>query len=243
VVAADPSLERQRVTTPIDPGSYDAVLLDVGGVLVLPDPTVIAPLLEYYGATADVHTHHRAHYAAMASKSRAGVGEVDWDEFDRAYVTHVGVSGDDVAEAAFVLGRTRTAHLWRWPIASSVEAVHALHARGVPLGIVSNATGQVEAMLRRLGICQVGEGVGATVCCVVDSHVVGVAKPDPAIFDHALVHLDGVRRERVVYVGDSVTMDVGGARAAGLRPILLDPHDDHRGADFERIGSLLDLLG
>jgi FMN phosphatase YigB (HAD superfamily) len=37
-------------------------------------------------------------------------------------------------------------------------------------------------------------------------------------------------------------MDIGGARAAGLHPILLDPHDDHPGADFERITSLGDLL-
>ena len=48
---------------------------------------------------------------------------------------------------------------------------------------------------------------------------------------------------RIAYVGDSVTMDIGGARAAGLHPILLDPHDDHLGADFDRIGSLMELIG
>ena len=37
-------------------------------------------------------------------------------------------------------------------------------------------------------------------------------------------------------------MDVGGARAAGLHPILLDPHDDHPEADFDRIITLLELL-
>ena len=72
---------------------------------------------------------------------------------------------------------------------------------------------------------------------------VGVAKPDPHIFDFALPYFDVIERDRIAYVGDSVTMDVGGARAAGLHPILLDPHDDHVGADFDRIGSLLDLLG
>ena len=40
----------------------------------------------------------------------------------------------------------------------------------------------------------------------------------------------------------SVTMDVHGSRAAGLLPILLDPYDDHDGADFLRVRSLLDLL-
>jgi FMN phosphatase YigB (HAD superfamily) len=37
-------------------------------------------------------------------------------------------------------------------------------------------------------------------------------------------------------------MDIGGARAAGLHPILLDPYDDHPEADFERIASLMELV-
>ena len=49
---------------------------------------------------------------------------------------------------------------------------------------------------------------------VVDSHLVGVAKPDPRIFDHALPYFDGIEREQIAYVGDSVTMDIG-ARARG----------------------------
>ena len=61
------------------------------------------------------------------------------------------------------------------------------------------------------GVCQVGPGAGVEVRCVVDSHVVGVAKPDPAIFEHAAVHFPGVERSRIAYVGDSVTMDVSEA--------------------------------
>jgi FMN phosphatase YigB (HAD superfamily) len=77
--------------------------------------------------------------------------------------------------------------------------------------------------------------------CIVDSHVVGVAKPDPAIFDHALVHFAEFDRGRIAYIGDSVTMDIGSASAAGLHPILVDPYDDHGGADFERIRSVAEL--
>ena len=78
--------------------------------------------------------------------------------------------------------------------------------------------------------------------CVVDSHVVGVAKPDPAIFGHAVELFDGIDRSRIIYVGDSVTIDVEAASAAGLRPVLLDPYDDHVGAPFERIREVGDLL-
>jgi FMN phosphatase YigB (HAD superfamily) len=72
--------------------------------------------------------------------------------------------------------------------------------------------------------------------------VVGVAKPDPHIFDFALEHFTEFERGRIAYVGDSVTMDVVGARAAALFPILLDPHGDHPDADFARIASLEDLV-
>jgi len=221
---------------------FDAVLLDAGGVLVLPDPTVLGPLLAYYGGDPSTERHVRAHYAGMAAKSAAGSGEALWHEYDLAYVDAVGVPGDRREVAAAVLGRTRSAHLWRWPIEASVAALRALVEHDVPVGIVSNASGQIEDVLRASRVCQVGDGHGACVRIVVDSHVVGVAKPDPRIFDPALERLAGIERDRIAYVGDSVTMDVGGARAAGLVPVLIDPYDDHEGADFLRIRSLAELV-
>jgi putative hydrolase of the HAD superfamily len=178
----------------------------------------------------------------MAHKSRVIAGESDWDEFDLAYVESVGVTVDDRQHAAVVLGVTRTALLWRWPIPETVAAMAALAESGVPMGVVSNASGQIEAQLRRGGVCQVGPGTGVTMRCIVDSHVVGVAKPDPRIFEHALPAFPGIAPERIAYVGDSFTTDVAGARAAGLRPILLDPYDDHPAADCDRIRSAGELL-
>lgn len=222
--------------------TFEAILFDAGGVLVLPDPGVLGPLLAYYGGDPSHETHQRAHYHAMAVKSAAGAGETFWQEYDAAYVRRVGVpeSAADVAAAA--LSGTRNAFVWRSPIPQSVSSLWELHRREIPIGVVSNASGHIEDILRRSGVCQVGAGPHVPVRCLVDSHVVGVAKPDPRIFDFALAHFDGIRRDRVAYVGDSVTMDVGGARAAGLYPILLDPHDDHADADFARIRSVRELL-
>ena len=223
-------------------GSLDAVLFDAGGVLVLPDPTVLAPLLAPYGGDPAIARHRRAHYAAMAVKSTAGAGEAFWSEYDRAYVESVGVDPDHRRHAAQLLNITRTAQLWRWPIPDSMAALAALARDGVPMGVVSNASGQIEQELLRSEICQVGDGIGIAMRCVIDSHVVGVAKPDPQIFEHALDHFAEFERSRIAYVGDSVTMDVGGATAAGLHPVLLDPYDDHPNAEFERITSLHDLI-
>jgi putative hydrolase of the HAD superfamily len=222
---------------------FDAVLFDVGGVLVLPDPTVLGPLLAPYGGDDSIAAHRRAHYAAMAVKSMVGAGETDWHEYNLAYVDAVGVDDDLREHAADVLERTRNAHIWRWPIPESMATLPSLAAADTPMGVVSNASGQIEIMLRVAGICQVGDGPAVAMRCIIDSHVVGVAKPDPQIFEHALAHFDEYDRSRILYVGDSVKMDVGGARAAGLHPLLVDPHDDHPDADFDRMTSLAELPG
>ena len=219
---------------------FDAVLFDAGGVLVLPDPTVIIPLLVRYGGSTDTDAHRRAHYAGMKAKSDRSEPEGSWSVYDDAYVAAVDVDPVDREEAAFVLGRTRSPWLWRWTIPETRAALAALAAAGVPMGVVSNASGQIEATLVR-EVCQIGPGRHVEMRCIVDSQVVGVAKPDPAIFDHALTSFAEFERGRIAYVGDSVTMDIGAASAAGLHPILLDPHDDHVGADFERIASVVEL--
>ena len=220
---------------------FDAILFDAGGVLVLPDPTVLGPLLSRYGGSVSVDAHRRAHYAGMKAKSDRSEPEGSWGVYDDAYVAAVGVSDVELDEAAFVLGRTRSAWLWRWTIPETRSALDELAAADVPMGVVSNASGQIESMLVR-EICQVGAGPHVEMRCIVDSHLVGVAKPDPSIFDHALPHFEEFDRGRIAYVGDSVTMDIAAAGAAGLSPILLDPYDDHVGADFERIRTVADLL-
>ena len=225
---------------------FDAILFDAGGIFLLPDPTVLGPLLAYHGGDPSEAAHRRAHYAGMAAKSAAGATEKFWDDYNLAYVRSVGVHGHEAELAADVLGRTRNAHTWRWPIPESLNALRKLHDAGMPMGVISNASGQIAEVLARSGVCQVGEGTGTPVRVIIDSHVVGVAKPDPRIFDFALDFFEDVlangNRARIAYIGDSATMDIGGARAAGLHGILLDPHDDHVGADFDRLRSLEDLL-
>ncbi len=222
--------------------NFDAILFDAGGVFLLPDPTVLGPLLAYHGGDPSIAAHRRAHYLGMAAKSAAGAQEQFWHDYNEAYVRAIGVPDDEVEWAAAVLERTRNAWTWRWPIPESIRGIVALHEQGMPMGVVSNASGQIARVLVRSGICQEGPGPLTPMRVVVDSHLVGVAKPDPRIFDFALPHFTEFDRLAIAYVGDSVTMDVDGARAAGLHPILLDPYDDHVGADFDRIASLEELV-
>lgn len=78
------------------------------------------------------------------------------------------------------------------------------------LAIVSNGNANVA----RLGLEDRFEAV-------IRSVDVGVGKPDPAIVEAALTRM-GVSAEQAVLVGDSEEADVGAARAAGLRSVLVD---------------------
>jgi putative hydrolase of the HAD superfamily len=228
--------DRASVDRPI----VDGLLFDAGGVLIVPDPVAVRQQLEPFGVEPSEATCVRAHYAGMAAQAAASMEHDDWPAYRRAVCRACGVPDAHLEAAAAALERLFSPFLWRRPLLESVAALWRLQRAGVPVGIVSNASGQVEAGLRFQGVCQVGPGAGVPVVCVVDSEVVGVAKPDPAAFAPALAAL-GLPASRVGYVGDSVRNDVGGARAAGMVPFLLDPYDDHPHVDCVRIRSLHDL--
>jgi putative hydrolase of the HAD superfamily len=222
---------------------FDAVVFDAGGVLVVPTPEVFGPLVAEFGGDASPASILRAHYAGMREMDAHSTATQTWVLYDRGFLDAVGIPPHrrDAADAAMRATMTSDIDLWRWPIPGVVAALWALAEAGVPLAVVSNAEGQIEETLRREGVCQVGAGAGVPVAIVVDSHVVGVAKPDPRIFRPAIEKL-GTDPARTAYVGDSIAKDVIGARNAGLHPLHLDPYDDHPDATHERIRSLRDLF-
>ena len=103
----------------------------------------------------------------------------------------------------------------------------------------------LQKQLRQHRIGQIGPGEGVEVAVIIDSAVVGLAKPDPKVFDSAVVAL-GLSPERIAYVGDSVRYDVLGSEAAGMAPVHFDPHrickSGHGHRHVEAIMELLDFL-
>ena len=218
----------------------DAILFDAGGVLVVPDPGAIGPVVRRFRADPTPEQIVRAHYAGMRAQDTEGAGHDDWHVYRVRMVEATGVPSSLAEAAVEALMEVWSPYVWRFPLAVSVSGLHRLRLMGVPLGVVSNASGQIEGVLAAQGVCQVGPGAGVPVTVVVDSEVVGIMKPDPAIFTPAIEAL-GLAPERIGYVGDSVRNDVRGAEAAGLVPLHLDPYDDHPDAPHERIRTLHDL--
>jgi len=146
-----------------------------------------------------------------------------WTDYLRTYAASLRVQAGMIEEAVDHLRNAYvTGWLWTHLIAGAVEGLAELAKTGLDIGVVSNADGTIESRLAEMGVLQVGPGSGAAVRCVVDSGVVGVEKPNPAIFTPALETLE-VGPEDVWYVGDTPAFDIVGARRAGLTPILMDP--------------------
>lgn len=215
-----------------------AVLLDVGGVLLLPSPDQVRPALR--GAVPSVATLDRAHYRALAVASRT-TGP-DWDRYFHTYARTAGVPRSALPGAVTALREVFGHVVWTRVVPGAAALLGRLRAGPLRIGLVSNSDGTVAERLRELSVCQVGSGPGVRVDAILDSGLVGLEKPDPRIFALALDTL-GVGPQEAVHVGDSVHADVDGARAAGVRALHFVPYGDCRPAigSHEHLGRLDDL--
>ncbi|MBO0890257.1 MAG: HAD family hydrolase [Acidothermales bacterium] len=230
-----------RSPKPSGHASVDAVLLDAGGVLLLPHHDTMRTRLAAFGRSATDAELTRAHYLGMAALDAHP--EHDWSAYREAVASACGVPAEELAATQQAWAANPCE--WTSPTAGVVELLRALADHGVALAVVSNAAGRVEKQLGEAGVCQVGEGLGVPVVAVIDSHVVGVEKPDPGIFSLALDAV-GVPAERAIMVGDYAYADVRGAEAAGIRAFHLDPYGDcrtpHDGPDVDRLGAVVDVI-
>jgi putative hydrolase of the HAD superfamily len=221
----------------------DAVVLDAGGVLLVPDPAAFRRHLAPFGLSPDDDECLRAHYVGVAEIDRRGAA--DYDAANRAIAGYLGAGEAQLDEATIAVDAVFRQEPWI-PVAGAAEALRRLRAAGLLLAVVSNAEGTVAQQLAAHRICSVEGGHAAEVAIVVDSHLVGIEKPDPAIFAIALDAL-GVGPARCVYVGDTVHFDVNGASAAGITPVHVTHDGLCRVAGHAHTGSLAayvdELLG
>ena len=218
------------------PGEFDAVIFDAGGVLLLPDVDAGREAIRTLGYESRPEDWHRAYYAANLIVDAMEI--VDWPSIRRAIASELGIGAADLDNAVPLIEELILATPWV-AAPEATDVLWSLSNAGYLLAVVSNAFGTVEAELQLLGICSMSGEAMPRVGVVVDSHVVGLEKPDPRIFNLALDAL-GVQASRSIYVGDTVKFDVLGAQAAGLHPIHVDPYDLCHG-DHSHVSSLAEL--
>jgi len=200
-----------------------AVLFDAGNTVMLVNYAVVAKALAEEGFDVEEDRVREAEYRARVRLDPilARRNSTEAPEIFRTYIRFVceglGVEWGAATERAFqrIAEYNREHNLWNQPSPQARAVLERLWGRSLVVGMISNSDGSIERMINR-------NGLDAYFRFVLDSHVVGVEKPDPRIFQMALERA-GVGPAEAVYVGDLYSIDVVGSRAAGLDAILLDP--------------------
>jgi putative hydrolase of the HAD superfamily len=191
------------------------VTFDAGQTLVGLDLDFLAGRLAERGVAADPAALAAALPAAWRhhdAEVRAGVAH-PWHALMEALLAGAGVAAAEVGPVvAWLWAQQPRRNLWRAPIAGMRELTAELAAAGVRLAVLSNSEGRVAELLAEVGMA-------APFAAIIDSGVVGVAKPDPRIFALTLAALDQPADAPVIHIGDSWAADVAGARAVGWRAV------------------------
>jgi putative hydrolase of the HAD superfamily len=201
-----------------------AVLFDVDFTLCRPGPELSAEryarIAARHGVTLDTERYEDAREAAVANLKRHPEllhDETIWHRFTEEIFVGMGGPEALASECATEIEEG-------WGVSENFElfedvlpALEEMRAAHLQIALVSN------------GIRDLNEFVvhhRLDVDAVVDSRSHGRVKPHPTIFQAALDAL-GVDPEDAVMVGDSLEEDFEGARALGMRAILVDREERH----------------
>jgi HAD superfamily hydrolase (TIGR01509 family) len=146
-----------------------------------------------------------------------GEGRDFWARYTERQLASLGIDGDRPTLAAHIstLFDERYSPVHQVPD-DVIPTLLRLKELGYTVGLVSNRLDPLETLVTELGLADF-------FVFTLSAGQAGSWKPEAAIF-HKAVELAGCQPESTVYVGDNYYADVQGAAAAGLHPILIDPH-------------------
>ena len=216
--------------------SLRAVLFDVDFTLCRPGPELSAEryarIASRHGVALDVDHEAAREAAALNLKRHPELLHDDtiWHRFTAEIFVGMGGPEELASDCATEIEQG-------WEVSENFElfedalpVLEELRGAGLRIGLVSN------------GIRDLTEFVAhhrLDVDAIVDSRTHGRVKPHPTIFQAAL-ELLGVDAADAVMAGDSLEEDVEGARALGMRAILIDREDRHPEVE-ERLTDLYGL--
>jgi HAD superfamily hydrolase (TIGR01549 family) len=211
-----------------------AVLFDVDFTISKPGP-LLGPegyqqAGERFGLVLDPALYPSARAAAVDDLQHHPALDHDeeiWIRFTEDIVQGMGGTGAAVAEVALEIVRGwEQAHNFEL-YEDTIPVFAELRRHRLKIGLVSNTSRDLDAFIRHFAL---------DVDAWISSGAHGKVKPSPTIF-LAVLELLEVAPEAAVMVGDTIADDVEGARAVGMRAILLDREERY---DFE--GRLTDLF-
>ena len=217
--------------------SLSAVLFDVDFTLSRPGPELgpegYRRVGARHGLALDPATYESARLAAheeLQHHPELAHDEEIWIAFTERIVRGMGGELDTARACAIEIVSEWERHDNFTLYEDALPVLEKLREHGLRLGLVSN--GQRD-------LAEFAQHHGLDVDVAVGSRTHGRTKPHASIFRAALERLD-VQPAAAAMVGDSPADDVAGARALGMRAILLD-RDDRYPDEPERIPDLFAL--
>jgi HAD superfamily hydrolase (TIGR01662 family) len=195
-----------------------AVVFDVDFTLARPGPDLgpegYRRLGERYGLTLDPTRYEDARREAFTTLKRHP--ELDHDEeiwvlFTQRIIEGMGGVGDTYGAAVEMEGAWTHAHHFEL-YDDALPTLDALRARGLKIGLLSNSARDLDEFVAHHGL---------NVDAVLTSRSHGKTKPHETIFRRMLDLLE-VTADEAVMVGDTIEDDIEGARAVGMRALLVD---------------------
>jgi len=214
-----------------------AVLFDVDFTLFRPGPELgpegYRRVGERHGLTLDPARYSDARTGAiekLQGERELVHDEEVWIAFTEEIVRGMGGDAPEARACAVEMVREWEKHHNFSLYEDALPAIEALRGHGLAIGLVTNGQRDLQEFVVHHGLL---------VDAAVGSKAHGKIKPHPSIFAAALLALE-VRADEAAMVGDSYEDDIEGARALGMRAILLDREGLHPEAE-ERIDTLLAL--
>jgi putative hydrolase of the HAD superfamily len=214
-----------------DPSTLRAVFFDVGNTLLRPHPSVSEVVRQVLAEEGHVHDLSAIDQVMPLVdeyyEDRYRSDDTFWTDEGRTSQVWVGMYSllcrklgiEDGAERIATRVYQEFGRPDRWEAYSDVlPAFSRLAQRGLRLGLISNWDNRLSGLIAGLGL----DSELQTIVCSAD---VGLHKPDPRIFELAAARL-GVEPEEAAHVGDHHYADIVGAQAVGMRPVLIDRHDE-----------------
>lgn len=205
----------------------DAVLFDFGGVITASSPFTLLGALGSSGGLSEEATlelllgpYHEDTDHPFHRMERGEISGVAWFAEAATAMAARGVQLDP-RQLVDVFGSLGVHDV-------VVERIRSLRADGYLTGIITNNVREASNTWQEM------LDVDALFDVVVDSSAVGMRKPNPAIYRHALELLGGIRPERAVFLDDAEG-NVAGARAVGMHAVLVGPDPMPALAELDRI--------
>lgn len=225
--------------------SYDWIFFDADGTLFDYDAAEAAALEGAFDACALAYD---SSIGPRYSEINAGIwreferGELDQNElktlrFDRLF-TEIGLSADAAVFSGHyleILGRQTT-------LLDGAEQLVRSLAGNVEMLLITN--GLAEVQVPRFAASSIRDSFAE----IVISGEIGLAKPDPAIFDYAFARIGRPKKERVLMIGDNLGSDILGGANYGLDTCWYNPAGTLNGHGVEprfeirELSEVLDLL-